>query len=72
MTRPLWGVADTGPWMHDGRAMTLLEAILMHGDKSSGSDAGPVIEVFEHLSGKEQNDVVQFLEALQLPPPGGP
>jgi hypothetical protein len=71
MTRPLWGVADTGPWMHDGRAMTLKEAILMHGDESSGSDAGPVIEAFEHLSANDQNDVVGFLETLRLPLPGG-
>jgi len=71
MTRPLWGVADTGPWMHDGRAMTLEEAILMHGDRSTGSDAGPVIEVFEHLSSSDKNDVVSFLETLRLPLPGG-
>lgn len=33
VTRPLWGVADTNPWMHDGRAITLHEAILYHGGK---------------------------------------
>jgi hypothetical protein len=71
MTRPLWGVADTGPWMHDGRAMTLREAILMHGDRASGSDAGAVIEAFEHLSASDQNDVVAFLQTLRLPLPGG-
>jgi CxxC motif-containing protein (DUF1111 family) len=71
MTRPLWGVADTGPWMHDGRAMTLEEAIVMHGDRASGSDAGPVIETFEHMSASDKNDVVSFLETLRLPRPGG-
>jgi Di-haem oxidoreductase, putative peroxidase len=71
MTRPLWGVADTGPWLHDGRAMTLKEAILMHGDNSTGSEAGPVIEVFEHLSDEKRDAVVKFLETLRLPLPGG-
>jgi hypothetical protein len=71
MTRPLWGVFDTGPWMHDGRAMTLKEAILMHGDRASGSEAGPVIEAFEHMSASDQNAVVSFLATLRLPLPGG-
>jgi hypothetical protein len=71
MTRPLWGVADTGPWLHDGRAMTLKEAIVMHGDRVSGSEAGPVVEAFEHLSASDQNALVSFLETLRLPLPGG-
>ncbi|HTR88059.1 MAG TPA: di-heme oxidoredictase family protein [Reyranella sp.] len=70
MTRPLWGVADTGPWLHDGRAMTLKEAILFHGDQSTGSDAGPVIAAFKQLSAGDQNAVVSFLETLRLPLPG--
>jgi len=71
MTRPLWGVADTGPWMHDGRAMTLLEAIMMHGDSSTGSEAGPVIDVFKNLSESDQQAVVDFLLTLRLPLPPG-
>jgi hypothetical protein len=72
LTRPLWGVADTGPWLHDGRAMTLQEAILMHGDSTScpGSDANAVIDKFEQLSTSDQDDVIQFLLTLRLPPPG--
>ncbi len=72
MTRPLWGVADTGPWLHDGRAMTLKEAILMHGDRSTGSEAAPVVEAFQHLSPADQDAVVSFLLTLRLPLPGGP
>src|SRR5262249_27869616 len=30
-TPPLWGVADSVPYMHDGRAKTLEEAIKFHG-----------------------------------------
>src|SRR4030095_14519875 len=29
-TPPLWGVADSGPYLHDGRAATLHEAIRLH------------------------------------------
>lgn len=31
MTSPLWGVASSGLWLHDGRAASLAEAILWHG-----------------------------------------
>lgn len=74
LTRPLWGVADTGPWLHDGRAMTLMEAILLHGDSKtcSGSEAAPVIDKFEKLSESDQQDVIKFLLTLRLPPPTEP
>ena len=71
LTRPLWGVADTGPWLHDGRAMTLNEAIIMHGDSSSGSEAAPVVDAFEKLSASDQQAVVDFLLTLRLPFPQG-
>jgi hypothetical protein len=74
LTRPLWGVADTGPWLHDGRARTLSEAILMHGNSQSppctGSSAEPVIAVFRSLTPQEQQYVVSFLLTLHLPLPG--
>jgi hypothetical protein len=72
MTRPLWGVADTGPWLHDGRALTLRDAILMHGDSKTGggSEAAPVIDAFEKLSPSDQQAVVDFLLTLRLPLPG--
>nr|WP_280842529.1 di-heme oxidoredictase family protein [Sagittula salina] len=31
MTRSLAGVGSTGPWLHDGRATSLREAIMAHG-----------------------------------------
>jgi hypothetical protein len=65
LTRPLWGVADTGPWLHDGRALTLQEAILLHEGK--GSEANPVIESFKKLSPADQKAVVEFLLTLRLP-----
>ena len=33
-TARLWGVADTAPYLHDGRAMTLREAIMVHGGEA--------------------------------------
>jgi hypothetical protein len=69
LTRPLWGVADTGPWLHDGRATSLLDAILMHGDTASGSgsDAAPIIDAFKKLSADDQQAVINFLLSLRLP-----
>ncbi|TDR35823.1 di-heme oxidoreductase (putative peroxidase) [Tahibacter aquaticus] len=65
LTRPLWGVADTGPWLHDGRARTLKEAIAFH--SSPGSEANPVIAAFTQLSPSDQQAVVDFLLAHRLP-----
>jgi len=69
LTRPLWGVADTGPWLHDGRATSLMQAILLHGDTASGSgsEAAPIIDAFESLTPADQQAVVNFLLSLRLP-----
>jgi hypothetical protein len=69
LTRPLWGVADTGPWLHDGRATSLMQAILMHGDTASGSgsEAAPIVDAFEKLSDADKQNVVNFLLSLRLP-----
>ncbi len=81
LTRPLWGVADTGPWLHDGRARTLYDAIMAHADRDGtgknnpyGKSAGPseateVIRHFAKLKASEQQDVINFLLSLRLPPP---
>jgi len=37
LTRSLAGVGSTGPWLHDGRATTLDEAILAHGGEAAAS-----------------------------------
>lgn len=61
MTAELWGVGDTAPYLHDGRALTLTDAILAHGgDASSSRDA------FEGLSMEEKNDLIAFLNNLVL------
>jgi hypothetical protein len=71
MTRPLWGVADTGPWLHDGRATSLMQAILLHGDSkvipANRSEAAPIIDAFEKLSADDQQAIVNLLLSLRLP-----
>jgi CxxC motif-containing protein (DUF1111 family) len=36
-TAPLWGLRERGPFLHDGRAATLVEAILWHGGEAAQS-----------------------------------
>ena len=74
LTRPLWGVADTGPWMHDGRALSLRKAIEMHSDlvcadDGSGleSSANRSVEAFAAMSWNDQEALVTFLRSLRLP-----
>jgi Di-haem oxidoreductase, putative peroxidase len=65
LTRPLWGVGDTGPWLHDGRAQSLEEAILLH--RSDGSEANDVIDAFTKLPRGDQDAIIKFLLTLRLP-----
>ena len=37
MTEPLWGVATTAPYGHDGRSQTLEEVILRHGGEAQAA-----------------------------------
>lgn len=39
LTRPLWGLADSAPYLHDGRAATVTAAILVHGGEADGARA---------------------------------
>lgn len=40
LTRPLWGLAETAPYLHDGRAATLDDAVLRHdGEARAARDA---------------------------------
>ncbi len=58
-TQPLWGVAAVGPYLHDGRATTLDEAIRMHGGEGQAS-----ANRYEALSGEEQQRIIDFLLTL--------
>lgn len=37
LTRSLWGLADTAPYLHDGRAPTVEDAIVLHGGEASAA-----------------------------------
>lgn len=61
MTAELWGVGSTAPYMHDGRATTLTEAILAH-----GGEAGAARDAFAAQSPSVQDSVIAFLNNLVL------
>ncbi len=61
-TPPLWGVADSATYLHDGRAPTLKTAIEMHGGQGARSARN-----FNSLSNTEQDQVITFLRTLRAP-----
>jgi CxxC motif-containing protein (DUF1111 family) len=61
-TAPLWGVGKRVFFLHDGRTKNLVEAIRAH--RSSGSEASLVIERFNRLKEREQQDLINFLRSL--------
>jgi CxxC motif-containing protein (DUF1111 family) len=59
-TPPLWGIGrDEGPFLHDGRARTLAEAILWH-----GGEAHPARERFRTMAVEERAALLAFLGSL--------
>jgi hypothetical protein len=64
LTTPLWGVANTGPYGHDGRSMNLRDVILRH-----GGEAQTARDKFATASSTDQRQVLAFLETLVLFPP---
>jgi hypothetical protein len=62
ITAKLWGVADTAPYLHDGRALTLNEAILLH-----GGGAAAARDAYSGLDDKKRNQVLLFLRTLRNP-----
>ena len=61
-TPPLWGVADSAPYLHDGRAQTLEQAISMH----KGA-ARTVSDRHRHLPESDQKALIAFLRSLRAP-----
>ncbi|MCA8976795.1 MAG: hypothetical protein KDC98_18885 [Planctomycetes bacterium] len=58
-TQPLWGVSRFGPYLHDGRARTLHDAISQHGGEASAS-----LEDYLVLTSVEREDLLSFLRHL--------
>jgi CxxC motif-containing protein (DUF1111 family) len=61
-TPPLWGVASSAPYLHDGRAATLTEAIKLHGGQGDRSR-----QRFEALNSGDRQKLILFLETLEAP-----
>lgn len=61
-TPPLWGVRDTAPYLHDGRAATLEEAIQWHGGEAESSR-----RAYMKLSRAEKDLILAFLSSLRAP-----
>ncbi len=63
LTRPLWGLADTAPYLHDGRAPTVHEAIALH-----GGDAAPARDAYLALADSDRSALRVFLMSLSRQP----
>jgi hypothetical protein len=62
-TPPLWGIAVTAPYMHDGRAATLADAIAAH-----DGEAASVRDAFNGLAPDDQQQLLEFLGTLSRDP----
>ncbi len=67
ITKKLWGFANDPPYLHNGRATLISEAILMH-----GGEAQAARDAFAALSVEEQAELVEFLKSLVVLPEGTP
>lgn len=61
-TPPLWGLRDTSPYMHDGRAATLEAAIAAHGGEAQMSATR-----YAALDEMSRSAVMSFLNSLAGP-----
>jgi len=61
-TPPLWGVRDSAPYLHDGRADTLEQAIAMHGGESKH-----ITQAYFTLNPQERFKLISFLKTLSAP-----
>ncbi len=62
-TPPLWGVADSAPYLHDGRAKTLDEAIRLH-----DGEAAKIASRYAKLDYGERQELLAFLHSLTAGP----
>ena len=64
ITRKLWGVGNSGPYMHHGKFTTMREAILAHSGEALQSR-----EAFENLTSYDRDCIIEFLKSLKILPP---
>ncbi len=58
-TAPLWGLKHSPPYLHDGRAPTIIEAIRAH-----DGEGAPSRDRFNALTTSQQRQLLEFLNAL--------
>ena len=63
LTRPLWGLAETAPYLHDGRAPTVHDAIVLHGGEASSAR-----DAYLALDERGRASVRVFLASLSRQP----
>jgi CxxC motif-containing protein (DUF1111 family) len=61
-TPPLWGLRDSAPYLHDGRADTIAAAVALHGGEGLTS-----AQAYKGLSQNEREQVDLFLQSLTAP-----
>jgi RNA polymerase sigma factor (sigma-70 family) len=61
-TPPLWGIRDSGPYLHDGRAATIAEAIRLHAGQGA-----PAARRYAELSPRRKQQIDGFLASLAPP-----
>ena len=67
ITKKLWGFASEPPFMHHGRALTITDAILMH-----GGEAQAARDAFASLAERDADCVIDFLKSLRVIQENGP
>jgi CxxC motif-containing protein (DUF1111 family) len=63
-TPPLWGLRDSSPYLHDGRAATIDQAIALHGGQGAAS-----AKRYAELSIRRKQNLEAFLMSLTAPSP---
>ena len=58
-TAPLWGISKMGPYLHDGRAPTLDDAIRAHGGEGAAAR-----DTYLGLTDAQRSDLLDFLRHL--------
>jgi CxxC motif-containing protein (DUF1111 family) len=61
-TPPLWGLRDSAPYLHDGRAFGIAQAVALH-----AGQAAPSARRFSELSAKRKQQLEAFLMSLAAP-----
>ena len=58
-TAPLWGLRSRPLWLHDGRARTIVDAIVAH-----DGEGAPSKNRFRNLNATQRQQLLDFLNAI--------